>query len=744
MTVGKILQRLFLSLALPCVVVSLALPSVGWAQSAQRDPWTRPSVDPWGKPWGETEPRPHSDIAPEFLTRAFGNNPVYLAEALPAAIRYFDSRYRSGMTAAERMVLLNESADKGFETIREWMAHIPEDPAATSPEARVSAIARILTLLEVDPVARRMLGPKKVKKIVERVAVKFKGPEDSTELGKWLSTLQTLDEILRKRVRFEHSNEKLKEKVDQETGKALKKIREQETGKTAQLLVFLMVISGAAVAQQEIHYKRIRGEKVDASELAEICWMVAGQVLDGGSTWFGIGGGTLFGKLFGKPLEYLRVLMSNGAARGIFRNLLASGIQSIIIFVGWDLGIELWEEARGMLTDLEDYKISEGMWTGAIATAGSLFVKHPPPYVQRKRRVFLQILSNIGVILSNDEGRRNQWIYNTWRLKTATGEFVTMVAAMTTAGYLGGMIGSNIYPGWGTAIGIGFSMAGAMAAINLPQQAKDLVTLGIKKARLIWDETALSFNEDDLDHDTDLHSPDRKRRPLREQLDRRRETRNDILTIYLEAYYLLKVRILNAEQENAVIQETLKNWDKQEIKEWYQLLGDEFVERLEPQRLLPMLFPQLHGKGRLAALVVENYLMIDQCKKALEWLDGKLIDFYPNEERILKKFLYRTEGIRNPNVNKPVLEAELADIQIMEQWMHAWSLGFHPSDEEFSQYPEYLIDPETYKKKRYDLSIQSLETSNFRAFNEGEVVTRWKEALLKARMIETLEQRMRP
>lgn len=96
-------------------------------------------------------------------------------------------------------------------------------------------------------------------------------------------------------------------------------------------------------------------------------------------------------------------------------------------------------------------------------------------------RILKTIFSNMVKILVYDHELRGIWLYNAWRMKIATGHFATLVALMTSAT----VIGTSLFPGAGTIVGLCFGFAGgALALFIIPEHIQDSITNGIIQTRM--------------------------------------------------------------------------------------------------------------------------------------------------------------------------------------------------------------------------------------------------------------------
>ena len=248
-------------------------------------------------------------------------------------------------------------------------------------------------------------------------------------------------------------------------------------GHQGQALLLIMIISGIEIVRQEIEMSKLKKQSLDISELTDLAGKAADRILLGGSIYSSMIGAGVLGGISYKPLQVINQLISSQNSRAIFKSLLQSGIVSFITFTGWEMGGQLWTEARELIQNEADYEMSERL--GPILL-GSLFsVASNSQSSQDDLRVFKEIVGNMVRILVTDNDLRNLWLYNTWRMRIATGGFVTIVSAMVGAG----AAGTALFPGAGTLAGLCFGVVGGTLALLIPDNIKEGITNSFASAR---------------------------------------------------------------------------------------------------------------------------------------------------------------------------------------------------------------------------------------------------------------------
>lgn len=242
----------------------------------------------------------------------------------------------------------------------------------------------------------------------------------------------------------------------------------------AQILVLLIILAGVDVVKQEYQLSGLKNEPTDFDDLMKNCGLAAEHIINSGSTWTAIIGAGAASAASAPGMKLIKLILGDSSSRVIFKQLVQSGIASFITFLGWELGTQLWQQSLYMLPTQQEYTAAQNL----KLVLGDLFsqkVLDPSSAL-----LINKIFANMGRILFEDSDLRNNWLYNTWRLKIATGEFATLVTAMVSAS----VAGTAIFPGAGTLGGLMFGIAGGTLALFIPQKTKDSITTGLQEVRL--------------------------------------------------------------------------------------------------------------------------------------------------------------------------------------------------------------------------------------------------------------------
>lgn len=307
----------------------------------------------------------------------------------------------------------------------------------------------------------------------------------------------------------------------------------------AQTMMMLWVLGGVEAVRQNAKMSPLQDQSQKASSV-EMVVRVGDHMINSFDLFAGMAGASTSSLLLAKPIQTLNELISSKVTQPILKSLLTSGASSFVTFVGWEVGAKLWEQSI-LLLEAKDIETAKSLrFTEIMRGGGSV----------EERRVFKEMVSNAFSILTwADPEVSNAWIYNTWRHRVLTGEFVTMLSSMVAAGVVAG----SLAPGAGTLVGFCFGLAGGLAggfaAILLPHSAKQPVTDGFRRhridtgynqlaryqtatARVLWD---------------DSYPQAYQARINQEYLKNRRLIRENILTALFEQIYDASLRRQEAE-----------------------------------------------------------------------------------------------------------------------------------------------------------------------------------------------------
>jgi hypothetical protein len=303
-----------------------------------------------------------------------------------------------------------------------------------------------------------------------------------------------------------------------------------------QTLLVMMTLAGIEMTAQQI--KKNGGNAPSPAQLWEITSGVASETVNSPQIWASIlaSGGL---SLANKPAVALGQIFLHPKLRAAFAPLLARSITSTISFVGWDFGAQLWTEASLLIEDKGDYQVAMntfGMSKGLLTTAFATKPQSTSVLDQQRARVAKQMLQNMVRVLGAS-ALRQELFYNFVRTDLLTGEFQTMLGSFIAAG----AIGTAIFPGAGTLLGLVFGTGGILVSQYLvPQSMKDQITNGWQSLRGQTLQLAMKQNFIAL---ADLTDPSMMTSPkfladLNQLLRYRQNLRSRWITIEWEQMYL--------------------------------------------------------------------------------------------------------------------------------------------------------------------------------------------------------------
>lgn len=184
--------------------------------------------------------------------------------------------------------------------------------------------------------------------------------------------------------------------------------------------------------------------------------------------------GMISGFASGPALTIINYLIKDAAGIRLFHRFLISGVQSIVAFLGFSFGMQLWKEAVHLLPK-EDQEHSEGLIARVIT--------NPAGISEQDSKLFKDISKIMTLILYKAPELRELLIYNWWRLEISSGKGVSAIASMIPAmmyGIQGAGSGAKAGARSGPAtllIMSALGFAGGLAAALIPQETLREMTL---------------------------------------------------------------------------------------------------------------------------------------------------------------------------------------------------------------------------------------------------------------------------
>lgn len=297
-------------------------------------------------------------------------------------------------------------------------------------------------------------------------------------------------------------------------------------------LLFMMVLAGLDLTAREV--RKSGAASLTPQHLAQIITTVAGTILDSPEIWTSIvtSGGLSLAR---RPAIEISQVLLQSKLKTAFIPVLSHAISSTIGLVGWEFGSQLYTEASLLLDSKADFDIASSagaMAKGVLDTVLATKARSASPKDQNAARVARQMLQNMARILLFDSKLRNEWFYNTMRLHILTGDFATLLSSMITAG----AVGTMIFPGGGTLVGLVFGLVGGVASMFIPQKTKDDITWGFQAVRQGSLALLMARNFNRLTYQITLNSlnPEEYRKGFNSDLLARHGLRSRLLTIQWE------------------------------------------------------------------------------------------------------------------------------------------------------------------------------------------------------------------
>jgi hypothetical protein len=318
----------------------------------------------------------------------------------------------------------------------------------------------------------------------------------------------------------------------------------EEAGRT---VVLIMILTGVELVAQEVHRSNLEGKPIDTKRLEKMSLDAAEHLLTGGQLISSMATAGLTSALAKKPIQILTSILQNATSRKILVGLVQSGITSFITFTGWEAGSELWSQATLLIPDDKDFDRAKNL---IRVLAGAAHGNSDD------RRVLSLLIDKMGQILLYDDDLRTAWLYNTWRLHVATGQFVVLVSSMVTTAALG----TALFPGAGTVAGMMFGVVGGLISSAVPESVKETISDGFRGVRSSSNQAQLAADRAQIAawiEEGRTATPEDFRGILKMQA----KGRFHVMTAYSEADYKRRVSIQAMEHEMETARESLEQLD---------------------------------------------------------------------------------------------------------------------------------------------------------------------------------------
>lgn len=133
-----------------------------------------------------------------------------------------------------------------------------------------------------------------------------------------------------------------------------------------QALILIMILTGVDLVRQHVSNSQIAREPINTELLLKHAGEAAEHIINSGEIWSSLAGASMSSGLSAKPIAIINEIIHNSSSRGLFKNILKSGIATFIMFMGWEIGGQLYREGVEMISDSNDYE--RGQKSFAITT----------------------------------------------------------------------------------------------------------------------------------------------------------------------------------------------------------------------------------------------------------------------------------------------------------------------------------------------------------------------------------------
>lgn len=418
-------------------------------------------------------------------------------------------------------------------------------------------------------------------------------------------------------------------------GSALAKSTAESAGHHSQALILIMLLTGVDIVRQNLQLASLRKENIDQKLILEHSAQAAEHILKSGHIWSSIFGASITTTAMAKPLAVVQTLIQNSKSYPILKDLLSNGIATLVLFVGWELGGQLFLEAREMLEDESDYQRAEELMP-VLLNAFKYGAGQSNDLNKADWALLQKLYQNIVEILISNHDLRNLWLYNAFRLRIATGELAVLVTSMVGAS----AVGTALFPGAGTLAGMGFGLIGGVVSLYIPQDQKDWISEKIKDFRILFGKSGRDGYGNPLMsyHETVFRIISQKikaNEPLPPMLTFKSNphSMNGIMTAAFEKAYMYDSRLQSALAMRA---EAIKFKNQKSVDEWTDVAKKERIKYLD-------LADELTNAYRTDLEHFENLLV--EFDLADKMNDVNMIQKYP----ILKKIQKQHQTLKTMN-----------------------------------------------------------------------------------------------
>lgn len=512
-------------------------------------------------------------------------------------------------------------------------------------------------------------------------------------------------------------------------------------GHIGPLLLLLVIMAWIEAFVQSWSFSELQNKELTFAEVYKLAGEAAVHTVDNFDIWSSIIGGTATGISMQGVMKGFENILHSTSAKPIFQKFLLAGANSFLVFIGWELGGQLWREAVFNLNS--DDEMRPGAMTAeqkiTLALKLSFYKVLSGKGSYQEVRIFQEVFDNAFNILSLEKpDLAKDWIYNTWRLRLSTGDFVIMLGAATTAGVAGGIVGAKVggavHPLFGWFLGGFCGFVGGLTGVAVghyaPSWMKDPVTRATQnmrsnqsRQRLITNEYELlrliKYATDDAElkgivgekHEKKIENPNigRHKQSFAKYLDARQNYRNDGITAYFEEYakQLIRLRDTNAKIDSLNKYYSNNKPDMAKVRSDFDAVSKVLdVGGIKEDQLSEAnLYAYKFDLGKASA----------NAKAKLDAIENAIFQYYFQEGESLGK-LYFTYENSLPGEWKDLVLEELMRVQYMIFFVQRIIASVNPSKAE-----EYGVKFETEDEKQKMLLAAQIHinTAQMRGFVES-------------------------
>lgn len=310
-----------------------------------------------------------------------------------------------------------------------------------------------------------------------------------------------------------------------------------------QLYVIGLALAGVGIVKENAKLKNLKNEELDFASLQPQFKEAAEKIILSAELPIGMSGALATGFVLSPVVNQINQFLRSqftGPLRAVFKEFLAQMISSFASFLGWEFAARFWHESMNMLdsqfprpsVEEKFFLDHRNLLFGHISIVLSNPGKYSPEMVRTAKRFLNQVTENAFNILQL-ANLRQQWIYNTIRLKLMHGRFFAMLTSLTAAN----TVGTLLVPKPGLLWSSVFGLAGGVLTLYFPTEQEEAITKAIKQNTLFAIEKKQGKSSRyflEFGFDSDGRSLKDTSLYFHHVLDKRASYRSLVLDVYIE------------------------------------------------------------------------------------------------------------------------------------------------------------------------------------------------------------------